>query len=134
MEIYIGSRRNIKVWSIDKGVQIRLFKDVIDTDIAIMELDDRQRRLFLGSIDGDIAALDVFSGLKIATYSKHAHEISMLLYNDENQLLISGGWEKKIKIHNDTQHLERIENRENVMRNINNVSEKDLAGGAFSPS
>ncbi len=111
-----------------------MYKDVIDTEIAIMELDNRQRRLFLGSIDGDIVALDVFSGLTIAKYSNHAQEISMLLYNDENQLLITGGWEKRIKIHNDTQHLERIENRENVLRNINNVSEKDLAGGAFSSS
>lgn len=88
----------------------------------------------MGSIDGDIVALDVFSGLTIAKYSKHVQEISMLLYNDDNQLLITGGWEKRIKIHNDTQHLERIENRENVLRNINNVSEKDLAGGTFSPS
>jgi hypothetical protein len=46
--------------------------------------------------------------------------------------LITGGWDRKIKIHNDTQHLEKIESRENVLRNINNVSEKDLAGGAFS--
>ena len=37
-----------------------------------------------------------------------------------------------MRIHNDTHHLERIESRQNVMRNINNVSEKDLQGGSFS--
>jgi hypothetical protein len=48
--------------------------------------------------------------------------------------LISGGWDRRLKIHNDTLHLERIESRENVMRIINNVSEKDLNGGSFSLS
>lgn len=52
--------------------------------------------------------MDVFSGLVIASYSKHAQEISLLVYNEANQLLITGGWEKRIKIHNDTHHLERI--------------------------
>jgi hypothetical protein len=37
-----------------------------------MELDNRERRLFIGSIDGDVAALDVFSGLTIGKYSKHS--------------------------------------------------------------
>lgn len=71
---------------------MRLYKDVIEADIAIMVLDNRQRRLFLGSIDGDVVALDVFSGLTISKYSNHVLEISMLLYNEENQLLITGGW------------------------------------------
>ena len=56
----------------------------------------------------------------------------MLLYNEANQLLITGGWERRIKIHNDTQQSEALEKGQNVLRNISNVSEKDLAGGAFS--
>lgn len=56
------------------------------------------------------------------------------MYNNQHRLLISGGWDRRIKIHNDTHHLEKIEARENVMRNINNVSEKDISGGCFSPT
>jgi hypothetical protein len=56
----------------------------------------------------------------------------VLVYNNFHKLLISGGWDSRLKIHNDTQHLARIEARENVMRNINNVGEKDLNGGCFS--
>lgn len=54
------------------------------------------------------------------------------MYNNTHKLLISGGWDRRLKIHNDTQHLDRIESRENVLRNINNISEKDLGGGYFS--
>ncbi len=79
-----------------------MYLDVIENDIAIMKLDFRERRLFLGSIEGDVVAVDVFSGLTIAKYSSHQQEISMLLYNEEHQLLITGGWERKVKIHNDT--------------------------------
>jgi hypothetical protein len=73
-----------------------------------LELDHRERRLFVGSIEGQIVAVDVFSGLTISKYSSHSLEISLLLYNEQNQLLITGGWDRKLKIHNDTQHLERI--------------------------
>jgi WD40 repeat protein len=78
--------------------------------------------LFAGTIDGQISSIDLFSGLIIASYSSHQQEISLLLYNNLHELLISGGWDRKLKIHNDTHNLERIEARENVMRNIVNVS------------
>ena len=49
--------------------------------------------------------LDVFSGLVISRYCRHDQEVSMLLYNNEHKLLITGGWDRRIKIHNDTHHL-----------------------------
>lgn len=106
--MYVGSKKSVKVWSVETGTLKTVYKDVVRVDLAVMELDQRERRLFVGSIEGDVVAVDVFSGLIIGTYSKHALEISLLLYNEQNNLLITGGWEKKIKIHNDTQHLERI--------------------------
>lgn len=82
-------------------------------------MDERDRRCFIGCIDGSIASLDIFSGLIIQEYSPHRnHEISVLIYDNEHNLLISGGWDRKIKIHNDTHHLEKIQSRENVLRKI----------------
>lgn len=111
LELYIGSKRSIKVWSVTKGTQIKNFLNIVKADITIIELDDRERRCFVGTIEGEIVSIDVFSGLLISAYCAHDHEIAMLIYNNEHKLLISGGWDRKLKIHNDTHHLERIESR-----------------------
>jgi hypothetical protein len=50
LEVYIGSKRSLKVWSITKGVQTKHYKGIVKADISIMELDDRERRCFLGTI------------------------------------------------------------------------------------
>lgn len=86
----------------------------------------------MGCVNGSISSLDLFSGLVIQKYSSHRNEISFLQYNNAHNLLISGSWDRRLKVHNDTHHLEHIDSRENVLRNINNVSDKDLAGGSFS--
>lgn len=91
-----------------KGVQTKMFTGIVEADITIIELDDRERRCFVGTVEGQIVSIDVFSGLVISSYCSHEHEISMLIYNSEHKLLISGGWDRKLKIHNDTHHLERI--------------------------
>ena len=50
LELYIGSRRALKVWSVTTGVQTKHFKDIVEADIAILELDDRERRCFVGTV------------------------------------------------------------------------------------
>lgn len=44
------------------------------------------------------------------------------------------GWEGIIKIHNDTEHLEPIDKRGNVLRNIKNNHYQDLILGSYSDS
>lgn len=86
----------------------RSYNNVTESEITVLEIDERHRRCFLGCINGSIISLDLFSGLLINKYSSHKSEISLLHYNSVNSLLISGSWDRKIKIHNDTHHLEKI--------------------------
>ena len=41
LEVYIASRKNLKVWSIIKGVMTKNYKNIVNADISIIELDDR---------------------------------------------------------------------------------------------
>lgn len=36
LEVYIGSRRNLKVWSIVKGVMVKNYKGIVQADISII--------------------------------------------------------------------------------------------------
>lgn len=73
LEVYIGSKKSLKVWSITKGIQIKNYKNIVKGDISIIELDDRERRCFAGTIEGEIISIDLFSGLIINVYSSHSH-------------------------------------------------------------
>jgi len=52
LEVYIGSKKNLKVWSVTKGVMSKNYKNIVQTDISIIELDDLERKCFIGTIDG----------------------------------------------------------------------------------
>lgn len=52
LEVYIGSRKNLKVWSIKSGINTKTYKNLVRGDISIIELDDRERKCFIGTIEG----------------------------------------------------------------------------------
>ena len=97
-----------------------------------MCLDKNHRRAFLGTANGGIVSVNVFTGAILNKFSDHSKEISYLGYSNRHSLLVSEGWEGNIKIHNDTDHLEMIDKRGNVLRNIRNCHSHDLIMGAFS--
>ena len=71
LELYIGSRRNLKVWSIERGALSKNYRNIVQSDISIIELDDRERKCFIGTVEGEIISIDLFSGLLISSYSPH---------------------------------------------------------------
>lgn len=36
LEVYIASRRSLKVWSVVKGIQTKHYKDIVAADISII--------------------------------------------------------------------------------------------------
>jgi hypothetical protein len=36
LEVYIGSKKSVKVWSITKGIQIKNYKNIVKGDISII--------------------------------------------------------------------------------------------------
>lgn len=50
LEVYIGSRRSLKVWSITSGINTKNYKNIVKSDISIIELDDRERKCFIGTV------------------------------------------------------------------------------------
>jgi WD40 repeat protein len=63
LEIYIGTGGTIKAWSAEKGIVARTFKNLIESDIITMELDKNHRRIFFGSVSGEVLSVDAFTGM-----------------------------------------------------------------------
>lgn len=81
LEIYIGSERDLRVWSIHKGVLVRQFKKRANKNIISLCLDKHHRRAFLGGIDGEIISVNVFTGAILNKYCSHSKEITFISYS-----------------------------------------------------
>jgi|JI6StandDraft_1071083.scaffolds.fasta_scaffold05434_8 WD40 repeat protein len=132
LEIYIGTGGTLKAWSAEKGVVSRTFKNLTQTDIICMELDRNHRRIFVGSIGGDVLSVDAFTGIILNRFAEHTKEVCYVGYSFRHSLLVTAGWDRIIKIHNDTDKLERIDKRNNVLRTIRNCHSKELLLSAYS--
>lgn len=105
LEIYIGTGNTVKAWSAEKGVVSRTFKNLTQGDIICMELDSNHRRIFIGTIAGEVLSVDAFTGIILNRFAEHTKEVCYVGYSYKASLLVTAGWDRMVKIHNDTDHL-----------------------------
>ena len=108
-EFYIAGERSINVWDAKTGKPTRCFKNIFDSEITVMALDNDHRKLIVGSHLGTIKVFDLLSGVKINELERHggtgeegvSGEISFIGYGNEDGTIITTSWDKFIKIHDD---------------------------------
>lgn len=54
MEIYIAAGRSVSVWSLEEGIQLQTFGNIMKASITGMALDGDQRRLYISDQSGQI--------------------------------------------------------------------------------
>lgn len=100
----MAGERSIKVWDARTGKPVRVLKNVLDSDITVMELDTHHRKLIVGSHTGEVKVFDLISGVNILTLDAHdpqEGEISFIGYGGEDHTIVTCGWDRVIKIHMD---------------------------------
>jgi hypothetical protein len=63
--------------------------DLVKGEITSMVLDDRMRKMYIGTSLGKIRCCNVKNGALIKKYPKHENEVSYLIYENKNKYLIS---------------------------------------------
>ena len=63
LEVYVAGERSIKVWDARTGKPVRVMKNVLDSDITYMELDNHHRKMVIGSHTGEVKVFDLMSGI-----------------------------------------------------------------------
>ena len=97
-------------------------------EITACCLDDRQRKVIVGSATGEIMILNYLNGAFMkSTVNNHEKSVVSLIYNDEDKCLISTSWDRSIRIY-DEEPPEDLE----AMRIINNCHIRDISCTAFS--
>jgi WD40 repeat protein len=109
-------------------------KNIFDSDITCMDFDHSHRKLVVGNHLGQVKVFDLLSG--IMTHQLEGHdpgdgEISFIGYGNEDNTIITAGWDRFIKIHSD-ETSEHKDPKQNVLRGKSNCHKKDIVSGAYS--
>jgi len=70
-EFYIAGERSINVWDAKTGKPTRCFKNIFESEITVMALDNDHRKLIVGSHLGKIKVFDLLSGVQINELDPH---------------------------------------------------------------
>jgi WD40 repeat protein len=104
LEIYVVGERSIKIWDARTGKPVRVMKNVLDSDITVMEIDHHSRKIIVGSFQGELKIFDLISGVNTLTLDSHNPqdgEISFIGYGGNDHTVVTVGWDRVIKVHKD---------------------------------
>ncbi|CAM9403818.1 unnamed protein product [Sphacelaria rigidula] len=91
----------VTVWDACTGKAIRLDR-ACDGDIVRATLDAGQRRLVLGSSTGEIVVFGFLQGIHIRSMTpRHKGPVSGLAYVAEDQVVVSGGWDRSLRVYDE---------------------------------
>lgn len=99
-----------------------------------MAFDEHHRKLIIGDSLGHIKVFDIASGVmthELESHGKEVGEISYIGYGGEDKTVITIGWDKTIKVHNDDAN-EIRKPHEKVLRGASNTHSKDVISGDYA--
>ena len=132
LEIYVAGDRSIKIWDARTGMPIRVIKNVFQTEITQMAIDEHHRKLVVGSHQGELKVFDIQSGFLYHQLDGHDYqdgEISYIGYGGEDHTIISMGWDRTIMVHLD-QYSET--KKDTVRRGKENCHRKEIICGDYA--
>eukprot|EP01028_Stygiella_incarcerata_P005929 TRINITY_DN2443_c0_g2_i3.p1 TRINITY_DN2443_c0_g2~~TRINITY_DN2443_c0_g2_i3.p1 ORF type:complete len:1053 (+),score=260.96 TRINITY_DN2443_c0_g2_i3:311-3160(+) len=71
---------DVRLWNGQTGELIQMYTDVTDSEITCMCLDDRRRKFFVGTHDGQLKCFNFANGAFVKEYPRHPSEVSALIY------------------------------------------------------
>lgn len=107
MEIYVAGERSVKVWDARSGKPVRVLKNLLKSDITVMEIDNHARKIVVGSQQGELKICDLNSGVTLIELDAHdpqEGEISFIAYGGEDHTVVTAGWDRVIKVHMDEKY------------------------------
>jgi len=101
MEIVMPIKNDLYVWDALTGQRLQIHDNVIESNITAIKFGLKERRLFVGSEDGEIHCINAACGAKLKVLSPHTYEVTQIECMSGKVLTLSAP-EKVINVHDDT--------------------------------
>ena len=126
-DIITFSNRRVKFWNIFNGTCKKIFEDPLKgNEITAFTCDKRQKRFYLGEINGKIKNFNMNDGSYLKDFHPHKTEITNIIYSSKYEFLISCSTDLTILIQADDQILKTELIKEiNLSYLLLNISLKD---------
>ena len=126
-DIITFSNKRVKLWNIFNGTCRKIFEDPLkENEITAFTCDKRQKRFYLGDINGKIKNFNMNDGTFLKEFRPHKNEITNIIYSSKNEFLISCSTDLTILIQTDDQILKTELIKEiNLSYLLQNISLKD---------
>eukprot|EP00698_Gefionella_okellyi_P016802 TRINITY_DN4837_c0_g1_i1.p1 TRINITY_DN4837_c0_g1~~TRINITY_DN4837_c0_g1_i1.p1 ORF type:complete len:989 (+),score=200.34 TRINITY_DN4837_c0_g1_i1:54-3020(+) len=95
-----ATAHDVKVWN-KNGVVERVYRQPVQSEITCFATDDRRRKLIIGTHSGEIECFNYSNGATMKSFQSHSAEVSCLLYCDAAKIVITGSWDKTVRIHDE---------------------------------
>eukprot|EP00753_Platysulcus_tardus_P014014 PLAT3980.1.p1 GENE.PLAT3980.1~~PLAT3980.1.p1 ORF type:complete len:1717 (+),score=708.84 PLAT3980.1:613-5151(+) len=117
---------NVFIWDALDSKLLRIFNDISPSDISAMTLDARERVLILGNAEGHVVAYNYINGMPLRSASKmHTAEVSAMIYDTHDSLLITASIDRRIHIYQDGEELR-------LVRSVTEAHKREINRLAFS--
>ena len=116
----------IKIWNSCTGRLARVFRNLTANDVTAIQQDNKKRKLFIGDAKGRVVTFKVKNGVQIKKFRKHAGEVTSLLFLEESKYLVSSAWDRRVKVHDDSQGGEKGAIRFDQIKHGDIVNHVDL--------
>lgn len=128
LSICVAAGKNVYVYDAKTGALFNEFYDVVPHEITSLCLDHRQRKFILGTSAGYVQVHNYLNGAPMKRCDfKHDRDISSMLYCNEDKILITTGWDRKVCIYDETPREYMA-----LLRVINRSHDRDISCVAHS--
>jgi WD40 repeat protein/Ca2+-binding EF-hand superfamily protein len=114
--------KDLKVWDPDTGRLIREVTNFSPTEITNFTFDSKMRKAIISNQSGEITIFNNSNWSPIASLPKQDSEISCLLYAKEDKCIISGSWDRSIRVFDDFHN----DPKSSLLRIVTDAHDSDL--------
>ena len=99
-ELITISTERIKCWNIFNGKVNKIFENLMNgAEISNFELDKRNKKCYLGDINGKIRCYNLINGILLKEFKSHNFGIIKIIHSLKYKMLITGSSDLCIRIH-----------------------------------
>lgn len=122
--------KDLKVWDPDTGRVLREVLKLSDTEITNIVFDSKGRKAIISNQGGEIVIFNNSNWSQITTLPPHTSEISCLIYAKEDKCIITGSWDRSLRIYDDFHN----DPRSSLLRSITDAHDSDITSIAHDNS
>uniref|UniRef100_K3XBR7 EF-hand domain-containing protein n=1 Tax=Globisporangium ultimum (strain ATCC 200006 / CBS 805.95 / DAOM BR144) TaxID=431595 RepID=K3XBR7_GLOUD len=114
--------REIHIWDASSGTLLRTYRNLTNSGITCVDLDARQRKIVVGTQNGELLVLNYLNGAILKHWTPHQLNVSALLYCKEDQCVLTASWDRSLRLYDDN----GVENTNALLRCITDAHDSDI--------